>query len=494
MRLTPTHKMLLRTGWWLASLAAAGVAAAWMTVGGERGLVLTGPLSDAHHQIGMACESCHAAPVFAAAEDAEAALNKACLDCHDSELRAADDSHSVREFRNPRMAVYRERLDARLCTSCHVEHSPEITRKGAVTVAADFCVACHGEGEQDVRAARPSHAGLGFDTCADCHNYHDNRALYADFLVKNAHQPWLADDPVHALSARQRTLSVPPVAPLALSDAIAPATALADQAIARRWAGSGHALSSVNCAACHAPSAPPDATPEEVEQDWTVAPPFSVCRDCHRVQARTFAAGRHGMRQHPLISPPREPASGRIGAWLPAEIAGWFADDPHPQRMTAGEARIAMRPGAASEALDCGACHGSHAADTREAAVGACASCHNEAHTLAYFDSPHHALWEAELSGAAAPGSGVSCATCHMTRTERRGTIVVSHNQNDNLRPNEKMIRTVCLDCHGLGFSLDSLADPDLVARNFNGRPAVHVESIEWALRQASAGAPDAPR
>ena len=332
MRLKPAHKTFLRAGWWLASLAAAGVAAAWMTVGGERGLLLTGPLSDAHHQIGMACESCHAAPVFAAAEDARAALNKACLDCHESELRAADDSHSVREFRNPRMVVYRERLDARLCTSCHVEHSPEITRKGAVTVAADFCVACHSEGEQDVRAARPSHAGLGFDTCADCHNYHDNRALYADFLVKNAHQPWLADDPVHALSARQRTPSAPPVAPRALSDAIAPATALADPAIARRWAGSGHALASVNC------------------------------------------------------------------------------------------------------------------------------------------------------------------ATCHMPRNERRGTIVVSHNQNDNLRPNEKMIRTVCLDCHGLGFSLDSLADPDLVARNFTGRPSVHIESIEWALRQAAAKAPDAPR
>lgn len=81
-----------------------------------------------------------------------------------------------------------------------------------------------------------------------------------------------------------------------------------------------------------------------------------------------------------------------------------------------------------------------------------------------------------------------------MPRTERRGTIVVSHNQNDNLRPNQKMIRTVCLDCHGLGFSLDSLADPDLVARNFNGRPSAHIESIEWALRQASAGASDAPR
>ena len=86
------------------------------------------------------------------------------------------------------MALYREKLDARLCTACHVEHRPEITRAGAVTVAADFRVACHAEGEQDVRAARPSHAGLAFDTCASagCHNYHDNGALYEDFLVRSA--------------------------------------------------------------------------------------------------------------------------------------------------------------------------------------------------------------------------------------------------------------------------------------------------------------------
>ena len=48
------------------------------------------------------------------------------------------------------------------------------------------------------------------------------------------------------------------------------------------------------------------------------------------------------------------------------------------------------------------------------------------------------------------------------------------------------MIRPVCLDCHGLGFAIDALADADLVARNFRGKPSVHVESIEWALRRAS--------
>ncbi|MEL6265848.1 MAG: NrfA- nitrite reduction protein, partial [Pseudomonadota bacterium] len=59
-----------------------------------------------------------------------------------------------------------------------------------------------------------------------------------------------------------------------------------------------------------------------------------------------------------------------------------------------------------------------------------------------------------------------------------------NHNQNDVLRPNEKMIRPVCMDCHGLGFAIDALADPDLVSSNFRGRPETRIESIEWATRR----------
>ena len=90
------------------------------------------------------------------------------------------------------MAVYRQRLDALQCTICHVEHRPEITRAGGVTVTTEFCAVCHSLGEQDVRTARPSRAALSFDTCASagCHNYHDNRALYEDFLTTHGDSPW----------------------------------------------------------------------------------------------------------------------------------------------------------------------------------------------------------------------------------------------------------------------------------------------------------------
>lgn len=85
-------------------------------------------------------------------------------------------------------------------------------------------------------------------------------------------------------------------------------------------------------------------------------------------------------------------------------------------------------------------------------------------------------------------GSGVSCATCHMPRVAvdvndwlRR--TVVQHNQNANLVPNEKMIRSSCLNCHGLPFAIDSLADQELINNNFRGKPQVHIESVDLARK-----------
>jgi hypothetical protein len=66
----------------------------------------------------------------------------------------------------------------------------------------------------------------------------------------------------------------------------------------------------------------------------------------------------------------------------------------------------------------------------------------------------------------------------------RRGELFTTHNQNAYLRPNEKMIRTVCMSCHSIDFAIDALADPNLVESNFNGRPSVHIESIDWALKR----------
>ncbi|MNF16326.1 hypothetical protein D3C80_2193010 [compost metagenome] len=44
------------------------------------------------------------------------------------------------------------------------------------------------------------------------------------------------------------------------------------------------------------------------------------------------------------------------------------------------------------------------------------------------------------------------------------------------------MIRTTCISCHGLGFSIDALADKTLIDNNFKGMPARHVKSIDMAV------------
>ena len=136
--------------------------------------------------------------------------------------------------------------------------------------------------------------------------------------------------------------------------------------------------------------------------------------------------------------------------------------------------------------MTCNSCHTPHEADTSFAAVEACLTCHADEHSLAYEASPHAALWQQEQAGLAPAGSGVTCATCHMPQTERDGHVTTNHNQNDTLRPNEKMIRPACLTCHSLEFSIDALADDGLVARNFLGQPDRHIESIDWALKRVA--------
>jgi formate-dependent nitrite reductase cytochrome c552 subunit len=192
---------------------------------------------------------------------------------------------------------------------------------------------------------------------------------------------------------------------------------------------------------------------------WADKPGHTACATCHEREAKGFLEGKHGMRLAQKLTP-----------------------------MTPAMARIPMRADARDAALGCTTCHGAHAFDTKRAAVEACEGCHADNHTKAFRASRHFALWQAELTGTAPPSSGVSCATCHLPRelhkSEGGETVAAQHNQNLNLRPNEKMVRSVCLACHGLGFALDALADPHLIASNFKGRPARKVESIAWVKRR----------
>ena len=150
--------------------------------------------------------------------------------------------------------------------------------------------------------------------------------------------------------------------------------------------------------------------------------------------------------------------------------------------MTPSQSVLNMHVEASHRELTCISCHGAHDFNIQDAAVDSCIGCHNDEHSNEYLRSPHHDLWKQEKRGELPPGSGVTCATCHMPREEKRGGIFVQHNQSLTMRPVEKMVRPVCLQCHSLEFSLDALADPHLLENNFNGKPDTHVPSIDMAV------------
>ena len=139
---------------------------------------LPGDTSHGHHQIEMKCAVCH--------KPEGGVTDQSCIECHGAELKESRDTHPRAKFNDPTKAVLLQKIDAQNCLSCHIEHSPDQTHPMGVTVPLDYCFHCH----QDVAKDRPSHADLKFDSCATagCHNYHDNKALYENFLLKHAEE------------------------------------------------------------------------------------------------------------------------------------------------------------------------------------------------------------------------------------------------------------------------------------------------------------------
>lgn len=431
--------------WGAVALAGATYLGAAM-IQGEKTVFLPGATTAGHYQIEADCAACHTP--FGGVREA------ACLGCHQEELAAIDDAHPKSKFTDPRNADRVALLDARSCITCHKEHNPAITQPMGVTLPEDFCFMCH----SDIGEDRPSHVGLEFRTCATagCHNYHDNTALYEDFLLSHAGEPALLPTPRvprRALLHRLKSIGPAHDGPLTRTeqdwrgDIPVDATALAE------WESTSHAAGGVNCSGCHV-----RADSLGGEHTWVRRPAESECAACHDPEVEGFLAGRHGMRVARGL-PPMRP-----------ELA-----------------RLPMKPEAAELQVSCSSCHSSHRFDTRTAAVDGCLSCHDDLHSLAYVSSPHYALWLAEGSSPER-GSGVSCATCHLPREQQRtggvDAVFVRHNQNQNLRPNERMGRQVCLNCHGLEFTLDALADTQLIQANFKGRPTQRVTSVEMAVER----------
>ena len=439
---------------WLGVSVVLVAGMAWFMFKGEdKTVFMPGPLTGGHHQIGVSCASCHTDPLGGGE-----VLQKACINCHGEDRVKPFDSHPRTKFTDPRNADRLENINALMCITCHTEHQPEMTGHNGLTQPVDFCIYCHA----DIADDRPSHQGMKFNTCnaAGCHNFHNNRALYTDFLIKHLHEPEELDKQVlperEFASVLGELMDYPvdryPVEQLSAEQADMPADIVFDPIVEQDWLATAHASSGVNCSACH------EVTEEgQTEAVWRDDPGPLVCARCHGLEMERFEKGKHGMRLAVGLSP-----------------------------MTPAQSLIPMRAEAAHEELSCTSCHSAHRFDVQKAAVTACLNCHNDKHSLAYKDSPHFRLWEEEMSGAAPAGTGVSCASCHMPRVnfdvnDWMSRIMVDHNQNATLSPNEKMIRPACMHCHGLEFALDALADETLIQKNFLGQPQGHVRSMDLA-------------
>lgn len=446
---------------WLVLTTLAGVWLGYSMLSdtADKTIFMPGALSPGHYQLADACDACHVD-----AFGGGAVLQQSCVDCHGKDRVKPFDSHPAKKFKDPRNAELLENIDALQCVSCHTEHRPEITGKDGVTQPEDFCFHCH----QDVAKERPSHDGMGFDSCKDsgCHNFHNNRALYTDFLIKHLDEaPTLREVVQPAkeyLSVLDEIVEYPrdkyPVVALEEKDIDAVEQLDINAEIKKDWLETAHSKSGVNCTACHVNQV--GINEGDSEQDWDDHPDHAACASCHSVEVERFTEGKHGMRLKQGLS-----------------------------AMTPALARLPMKGDVSHEALTCNSCHGGHRFDVKEAAVESCLDCHDDEHSQAYKQSPHYTLWQKEINGEAESGSGVSCASCHMPRvnydvSDWMSRTIVDHNQSANLSPNTKMIRSSCQHCHGLEFTLDALTDEKLIVNNFSGKPDKHIMTMDLADRE----------
>ncbi|MEM9538155.1 MAG: cytochrome c3 family protein [Cyanobacteria bacterium P01_E01_bin.42] len=209
------------------------------------------------------------------------------------------------------------------------------------------------------------------------------------------------------------------------------------------WQKSAHAFADINCSSCHL---------EAETKQLIIAPKFESCQTCHERQVETFLFGKHGVRSLEGLSP-----------------------------LTPAMAHLPMKETASDRQMNCNTCHDVHSVDTFTASVDSCLSCHNDTHSLNYVKSKHGLLF-AEAKLLPAPTADlVSCATCHLPRQQVEGTktVFVNHNNTYNLLPRDRMVKDVCMNCHGLEYSYNSIFDDELVEANFNAPPTQYLETFD---------------
>ena len=224
----------------------------------------------------------------------------------------------------------------------------------------------------------------------------------------------------------------------ARADKISP-TQLED--IKQQWQNSPHALAEVNCSSCHQ---------DEATKQLVVKPTEESCRSCHENSVETFLLGKHGIRTLESLSP-----------------------------LTPAMAHLPMKESARNTPMTCNSCHNVHSVNTAVAATDSCLTCHDDNHSLNYQNSPHAKI-VANVSSLPRPNQqAVTCATCHLPRTEVGETVLVNHNNTYTLLPRDRMVKDVCLNCHGVEHAYNSIFDDEIVEANFASPPTQKMETFE---------------
>jgi len=216
--------------------------------------------------------------------------------------------------------------------------------------------------------------------------------------------------------------------------------------VTQEWSESAHAHANVNCSVCHL---------DPQNQALVVRPSQESCRSCHSEEVETFLLGKHGIRLLEGLSP-----------------------------LTPAIARLPMKVSAHDEMMTCNTCHDVHTVSTLPASVDSCLSCHDDAHSRNYQNSKHAELFRAEGSLPRPSSQAVTCATCHLPRQDlaqpgEMSKVMVNHNNTLTLKPRDRMVSEVCMNCHGMEFSYNSIFDDALVELNFARPPQQDLKTLE---------------
>ncbi len=219
------------------------------------------------------------------------------------------------------------------------------------------------------------------------------------------------------------------------------------QQIDQQWQLSVHALNDVNCSSCHKDK----ETKALINQ-----PSHESCQSCHEQETETFLLGKHGIRLLEKQSP-----------------------------LTPAMARIPMKSDAHSRVMNCNTCHNVHSVKTVPAAVDACLTCHNDTHSLNYEKSKHAQLFRAQAASLPRPDrASVTCATCHLPRQrldaeDDESLVFANHNNTYSLLPRDRMVKDVCMNCHGMEYSYNNIFDEAVVEANFDRVSTQELQTLE---------------